>query len=121
MTKPIRRAFGILLIAGVAVALGLVLAQDQETLKPRSELAVEDARFPAYLAALVGANLTRGNRYEVLTNGDQIFPGDAEGDRCGATAHQLRVVYLRHRHRGRAVHRGAGARRPAGRARAADG
>jgi cardiolipin synthase A/B len=56
------------------VALGLLFAQDQETLRPRSELAVEDTRFPAYLAALVGANLTRGNQYEVLTNGDQIFP-----------------------------------------------
>jgi cardiolipin synthase len=74
MTKPVRRAFWILLIAGVGVALGLVLAQDQQTLKPRSELAIEDARFPAYLAAVVGASLTRGNRYEVLTNGDEIFP-----------------------------------------------
>ena len=35
---------------------------------------VEDRRHPPYLAALVGADLTRGNRYEVLTNGDQIFP-----------------------------------------------
>jgi cardiolipin synthase len=74
MTKPVRRAFWILLIVGVVVALGLVLAQDQETLKPRSELAVEDPRFPAYLSALVGASLTRGNRFEVLTNGDQFLP-----------------------------------------------
>ena len=27
-----------------------------------------------YTAALVGAALTRGNQYTVLTNGDQIFP-----------------------------------------------
>ena len=51
-----------------------MLAQDQETLHVRSQHGVEDPRHPAYLAALVGADLTRGNRYEVLTNGDQIFP-----------------------------------------------
>ena len=51
-----------------------MLAQDQETLHVRSQHGVDDPRHPAYLAALVGADLTRGNRYEVLTNGDQIFP-----------------------------------------------
>ena len=51
-----------------------MLAQDQETLHVRSQHGVEDPRHPAYLAALVGADLTRGNRYEVLTNGDQIVP-----------------------------------------------
>ena len=72
--SPVRRAFVILLSAAAVVALGLLFAQDQETLRPRSPVAVEDARFPGYLAALVGAELTRGNRYDVLTNGDQIFP-----------------------------------------------
>jgi cardiolipin synthase A/B len=71
---PVRRAFVILLSAAALVALGLLFAQDQETLRPRSELAAENPRFPSYLAGLVGANLTRGNEYEVLTNGDQIFP-----------------------------------------------
>jgi cardiolipin synthase len=72
--KPIRRALLILLIAAVVVALGLLLAQDQETLRIRSAVPADDPRNPAYLAALVGADLTRGNRYDVLTNGDQIFP-----------------------------------------------
>ena len=71
---PVRRAFVILLSAAAVVALGLLFAQDQETLRPRSELSAGDPRFPGYLAALVGASLTRGNRYDVLTNGDQIFP-----------------------------------------------
>jgi cardiolipin synthase len=71
---PVRRAFVILLIAAAVVALGLLFAQDQETLRPRSALGADDSRFPAYLAALVGADLTRGNHYDVLTNGDQIFP-----------------------------------------------
>jgi cardiolipin synthase A/B len=40
----------------------------------RSDIAADDRRDAAYVAALVGAALTRGNRYEVLTNGDRIFP-----------------------------------------------
>jgi cardiolipin synthase len=71
---PVRRAFVILLSAAAVIALGLLFAQDQETLKPRSALAAEDPRFPAYLAALVGTDLAHGNRYDVLTNGDRIFP-----------------------------------------------
>jgi cardiolipin synthase len=71
---PVRRAFVILLIAAAVVVLGLLFAQDQETLRPRSEIAADDPRFPNYLAALVGADLTRGNHYEVLANGDRIFP-----------------------------------------------
>jgi cardiolipin synthase len=72
--SPVRRAFIILLSAAAVVAFGLLFAQDHETIRPRSQLGVEDTRFPSYLAALVGASLTRGNRYDVLTNGDQIFP-----------------------------------------------
>ena len=51
-----------------------MLAQDQETLKVRSAVGAEEPRHPAYIAGLVGAPLTRGNRYDVLTNGDQLFP-----------------------------------------------
>ena len=36
--------------------------------------AVQNPGFPPYLAALVGSDLVGGNVYEVLTNGDQIFP-----------------------------------------------
>ncbi len=72
--SPVRRAFIVLLVAAALVVVGLLFAQDQETLRPRSALAAEDPGFPAYLAALVGSDLVGGNRYEVLTNGDQIFP-----------------------------------------------
>ena len=72
--SPVRRAFAILLVAAAIVAMLLMLAQDQETLKVRSAVGVEEPRHPAFMAALVGAALTRGNRYDVLTNGDQIFP-----------------------------------------------
>ncbi len=72
--SPVRRAFVILLAAAGIVAILLMLAQDQETLKVRSAIGAEDPRHSAYLSALVGVALSRGNRYDVLTNGDQIFP-----------------------------------------------
>src|SRR5687767_7915122 len=79
--SPVRRAFALLLFLAVVVTLLLMLAQDQETLKIRSAVGAEEPRHSAYLAALVGAPLTRGNRYEVLTNGDQIFPAMLEAIR----------------------------------------
>ena len=72
--SPVRRAFAILLTVAAIVALLLMFAQDQETLKIRSAVSAEDPRHPAYIAALVGSALSKGNRYDVLTNGDQFFP-----------------------------------------------
>jgi cardiolipin synthase len=72
--SPVRRAFSVLLVVAAVIALVLMLAQDQETLKIRSAVAADDPRHPAYIAALVGGGLSRGNHYDVLTNGDQFFP-----------------------------------------------
>src|SRR5689334_7625396 len=63
-----------ILIGLIVVAAGLVIAQDQETLRIRTSLGVEDSRFPDYLARLVGHQLQAGDTYAVLTNGDQAFP-----------------------------------------------
>ena len=82
--RPIRRAFLILLGLAVLVALGLLLAQDQDTLHIRSGVSAGDPRHPSYTAALLGADLQRGNAYDVLTNGDQIFPAMLEAIK-GAT------------------------------------
>jgi cardiolipin synthase len=79
--SPVRRAFAILLVAAAVIAILLMLAQDQETLKVRSAVGAEEPRHPAYIAGLVGAALTRGNRYDVLTNGDQLFPAMLEAIR----------------------------------------
>ena len=79
--SPVRRAFVILLAVAAAVALMLMFAQDQETLKIRSAVAAEDPRHSVYVAALVGAALSRGNHYDVLTNGDQFFPAMLEAIR----------------------------------------
>jgi cardiolipin synthase len=72
--KPVRNAFFVLAAAGCVVAVALVFAQDQETLRIRSAYGAEHPDHPAYLAALVNADLTHGNQYDVLTNGDEVFP-----------------------------------------------
>jgi cardiolipin synthase len=79
--SPVRRAFVILLAVAAVIALLLMFAQDQETLKIRSAISAEDPRHSSYLAALLGAALSRGNRYDVLTNGDQFFPAMLEAIR----------------------------------------
>jgi cardiolipin synthase A/B len=72
--SPVRRAFVVLSVAAVVVAISLVLAQDNITLKVRSAVGARDAGHATYIAALVGAHATHGNDYDVLTNGDQVFP-----------------------------------------------
>ena len=72
--SPVRRALAILLVVAAVIALLLMLAQDQETLRIRSAIAADDPRHSASIAALVGSALSRGNHYDVLTNGDQFFP-----------------------------------------------
>jgi cardiolipin synthase len=64
----------ILLVVIVVVVLALLLAQDQETLHIRSSVAAEDPVFPDYVASLTGSGITRGDEYQILVNGVQIFP-----------------------------------------------
>jgi cardiolipin synthase A/B len=56
------------------VAIGLVIAQDQETLRVKAPLAAADPRFSDYLATLLGDPLTTGDTYVVHTNGDKAYP-----------------------------------------------
>ena len=72
--SPVRRAFFILFIAAAVVAGLLLLAQDQVTLKIRSAVTAAEARHTDYVAGLLGAPVAHGNKFTVLTNGDQIFP-----------------------------------------------
>lgn len=64
----------ILIVAGIVTATLLAIAQDQETVELRSALAAEDPAAPEYLSTLVAAELVEGNTYDVLVNGDQVFP-----------------------------------------------
>lgn len=81
MARPVRRAFFILFVAGAVVAAFLMLAQDQVTLKVRSAVGAEEPRHAAYIAGLAGGDLTDGNEYDVLDNGDEIFPAMLEAIR----------------------------------------
>ena len=69
-----RNLVGAIVIILLLIAAGLVIAQDQETLRIRTSLAVSDPRFPDYLATLLGDPLTAGDTYIVHTNGDSAFP-----------------------------------------------
>jgi cardiolipin synthase len=72
--SPVRRAFLILFISALVVAFLLLLAQDQVTLNTRSAVSASEPEHANYLAGLLGVQLTRGNRFTVLTNGDELFP-----------------------------------------------
>jgi cardiolipin synthase A/B len=71
--KPRNVLIAILITVSI-VAVGLVIAQDQETLRVRTPLAADDPRYPDYLARLVGRAITTGDSYNVLRNGDEAFP-----------------------------------------------
>jgi cardiolipin synthase A/B len=73
LPKPRNLIIGIV-VGVIVVGMGLVIAQDQETLRVKTSLAAADHRFPGYLAKLSGHPLSSGDRYTVLTNGDAAFP-----------------------------------------------
>jgi cardiolipin synthase A/B len=68
-----RNLVGAVVIILVLLAIGLVIAQDQETLRVRTPIAAGDPGFPDYLATLLGDPLTTGDAYIVHTNGDKAF------------------------------------------------
>jgi cardiolipin synthase len=63
-----RNLIGAIAVAALVVATGLLIAQDQETLRVRSPMPAADPLFPEYLARLLGHSLTRGDSYEVHVN-----------------------------------------------------
>src|SRR5262249_32601611 len=62
------------LIVLIVIAVGLLIAQDQATIRIKSSLSAEDPRFPAYLANLLGHRMTSNDSYVVHTDGEQAFP-----------------------------------------------
>jgi cardiolipin synthase len=73
LPKPRNVLYGVLIV-GLVITVGLVIAQDQETLRVQTPLDAGDRRFPDYLARLVGRAVTSGDAYTVLRNGAQTFP-----------------------------------------------
>ncbi len=89
MSRRLGRTSLILIVVAAVVVGLLVLAQDQETLQIRSLVGAAEPGHAPYVAALVGADLTRGNQFDVLTNGDQILPAMLEA----IAAARTRVVF----------------------------
>jgi cardiolipin synthase len=85
MNRVGRLALMALLIVVSSVAVLLAIAQDQETLRVRTAVAAEDPDSIHYVAALVGSPVSRGNAYDVLTNGDEIFPAMLEAINAART------------------------------------
>jgi phosphatidylserine/phosphatidylglycerophosphate/cardiolipin synthase-like enzyme len=86
LPKPRNLIIGVV-IALVIVGMGLVIAQDQETLRVRTSVAATDPVFPGYLAKLSGHPLTSGDSYTVLTDGDAAFPAMLEA--IGGARHRV--------------------------------
>jgi len=70
----VRNVLLAILIIGVILGFGLVIAQDQETLRVRTPIGAADPRFPDYLARLAGRPITSGDAYRPLRNGVETFP-----------------------------------------------
>jgi cardiolipin synthase len=88
MSLPTPRTLIIgVVIAVLVIAGGLLIAQDQETLRVRTSLAAADPQFPEYLARLLGAPLTSGDSYIVHTDGTAAFP--AMLDAIGRAQHRI--------------------------------
>jgi cardiolipin synthase len=69
-----RKLLGGIVILVAVIAMALLIAQDQVTLRVRSPLAADDPRYPDYLARLLGRRMTSGDSASVLTNGASAFP-----------------------------------------------
>ena len=70
-------------ILGVGIGLAIVgllifFAQDPKTLRVESQVAATDARFPEYVASLLGTPVHVGDQYTVLHNGDEFYPAMLE-------------------------------------------
>jgi cardiolipin synthase A/B len=83
-----RRRWPWVVLGCVAIVAALLLiAQDQQTIRVRSPLGVADPRFMEYVTSLVGAPITDGDAYQMLENGDAIFPSML--DAIGKAQHRV--------------------------------
>jgi cardiolipin synthase len=72
--KPRRRWPFRVLVGVLILAVVLLIAQDQETLRVESPIDASNPRFAEYIASLVGAAVEPGDVYTVLRNGDAFPP-----------------------------------------------
>jgi cardiolipin synthase len=75
MWRPILRT---LVVVALILLVALGIAQDQEVLHIESAYTASDPDFPIYVSALTGTALTSSNRFQVLVNGNQVYPSMLE-------------------------------------------
>ena len=80
---PLTIAFWSVLATLAAVLLFLNLATGEKKIEQRVErhYALQDPQFRRAMGVLLGPSITEGNRFEVLLNGDRIFPSMLEAIR----------------------------------------
>ena len=76
MRKPpkVRKRTKVIIVVVAIVGLINLFAQDPSTVRLDSTVSIEDDRFPEYASAVTASPPTQGDRYEMLLNGDQIYP-----------------------------------------------
>jgi cardiolipin synthase len=74
--KPVTLVVTSILLTVVVVLVGLNLTSGEKRIEHSVErlYSVEDPRFLHVMGVLLGPPVTEGNGYEVLLNGDEIFP-----------------------------------------------
>ena len=79
----------------IASVLGLIpLAQDPSTVRLESAISIEDPRFQDYVGAVTASPSSRGDRYEMLVNGDEVCAAMLEAIRgTGRRVHFLTYIY----------------------------
>jgi len=70
----VRKRTKVIIVIVSIVGLIILFAQDPSTVRLDSNVSIDDERFPEYASAVTASPPTRGDRYEMLVNGDQIYP-----------------------------------------------
>ncbi len=72
------------ILIGIVLTLGLVvlIAQDPATVRFNGAVPVTDPRFVEYASAVTSSPATRGDHYEMLLNGDEVYPAMLEAIRA---------------------------------------
>ena len=70
----IRKRTKVIIVVLSVFGLIVLFAQDPSTVRLDSAVPIEDGRFLDYASAVTASPQTRGDRYEMLLNGDQIYP-----------------------------------------------
>jgi len=70
----VRKRTKVIVVIAAVLGLLLLFAQDPSTVRLDSAISIEDARFRDYVGAVTASPSSQGDRYEMLLNGDQVYP-----------------------------------------------